>query len=123
MINVHEQNLKFLRAIERYYPSWLEANESMNLERDSFKIRNKIVNSLSHRCCYDAMRVCVEGNDFNSFVTAYRIFSVSQEEISDIKKLYDLLQIGINLVVFRKLYIDEPTRVIHVFIKKLQTQS
>ena len=104
-LNVHEQNAKFIRALETFYPE-TSFNDIEGLEKQVLRARSRIVNSMDSSKVVDTLLTTVEHNDLEGFASIWAKCNVSMED----KAIQE---------EFRSLYIKEPTKILYVFYRKL----
>lgn len=118
-MNVHEQNVNFLKALQIYYPSEVaEFDEFRDIELQVMRIRGKVIRKMNPQNSFQKLKSTY--NDFDKFKECFREISVSYDRDEDIKQLYDLLNSQENMNKFEKEYTSEPSRVWSVLCKRIQ---
>ena len=121
-MNVHEQNVNFLKALQTYYPSEVaEFDEFRDIELQITRIRGKVIRRNNPKKSFQKLKSTY--NDFNKFKECFREISVSYDRDEDIKMLYDLLNSQENMNVFEKEYITAPSRVWSSLYRRVQTKK
>jgi cell fate (sporulation/competence/biofilm development) regulator YmcA (YheA/YmcA/DUF963 family) len=121
-MNVHEQNVNFLKALQTYYPSEIvEFDEFRDIELQIMRIRGKVIRKMNPQKSFQKLKSTY--NDFDKFKECFREISVSYDRDEDIKMLYDLLNSQENMNVFEKEYITAPSRVWGSLYRRVQTKK
>ena len=117
-LNVHEQNAKFLRALETFYPE-TSFNDIEGLEKQVLRARSRIINAMDSSKVVDTLLTTVEHNDLEGFASTWAKCNVSGESQGLLTDTFYLLKDKDIQEEFRSLYIKEPTKILYVFYRKL----
>ena len=117
-LNVHEQNAKFIMALESFYPE-VSFNDIEGLEKQVLRARSRIINAMNNSDVADTLIKCVELDDLEGFAIMWRNLNVSMEDEGLLTDMFYLLKDKAIQEDFRSLYIKEPTKILYVFYRKL----
>ena len=117
-LNVHEQNAKFIMALESFYPE-VSFNDIEGLEKQVLRARSRIINAMDNSEVADTLIKCVELDDLEGFIIMWRNLNVSMEDEGLLTDMFYLLKDKAIQEEFRSLYIKEPVKILYVFFKKL----
>ena len=117
-LNVHEQNAKFIRALETFYPE-ISFNDIEGLEKQVLRARSRIINAMDSSKVVDTLLTTVEHNDLEGFASTWAKCNVSGESQGLLTDMFYLLKDKAIQEEFRSLYIKEPTKILYVFYRKL----
>lgn len=117
-LNVHEQNAKFIKALETFYPE-TSFNDIEGLEKQVLRARSRIINAMDNSDVADTFVKCVELDDLEGFAIMWRNLNVSMEDEGLLTDMFYLLKDKAIQEEFRSLYIKEPTKILYVFYRKL----
>ena len=117
-LNVHEQNAKFIMALESFYPE-VSFNDIEGLEKQVLRARSRIINAMDNSEVADTLIKCVELDDLEGFIIMWRNLNVSMEDEGLLTDMFYLLKDKAIQEEFKKLYIKEPTKILYVFYRKL----
>ena len=117
-LNVHEQNAKFIMALESFYPE-VSFNDIEGLEKQVLRARSRIINAMDNSEVADTLIKCVELDDLEGFIIMWRNLNVSMEDEGLLTDMFYLLKDKAIQEDFRSLYIKEPTKILYVFYRKL----
>ena len=117
-LNVHEQNAKFIRALETFYPE-ISFNDIEGLEKQVLRVRSRIINTMDNSEVADTLVKCVELDDLEGFAIMWRNLNVSMEDEGLLTYMFYLLKDKAIQEEFKEMYIKEPTKILYIFYKKL----
>lgn len=117
-LNVHEQNAKFIMALETFYPE-VSFNDIEGLEKQVLRARSRIINAMDNSEVADTIVKCVEIDDLEGFAIMWRNLNVSMEDEGLLTDMFYLLKDKAIQEEFKELYIKEPTKILYVFYRKL----
>ena len=117
-LNVHEQNAKFIMALESFYPE-VSFNDIEGLEKQVLRARSRIINAMDNSEVADTLIKCVELDDLEGFIIMWRNLNVSMEDEGLLTDMFYLLKDKAIQEEFRSLYIKEPAKILYVFYRKL----
>ena len=117
-LNVHEQNAKFIRALETFYPE-TSFNDIEGLEKQVLRARSRIINAMDSSKVVDTLLTTVEHNDLEGFASTWAKCNVSMEDEGLLTDMFYLLKDKAIQEEFRSLYIKEPAKILYVFYRKL----
>ena len=117
-LNVHEQNAKFIMALESFYPE-VSFNDIEGLEKQVLRARSRIINAMDNSEVADTLIKCVVLDDLEGFAIMWRNLNVSIEDEGLLTDMFYLLKDKAIQEEFRSLYIKEPAKILYVFYRKL----
>ena len=113
-LNVHEQNAKFIRALETFYPE-TSFNDIEGLEKQFLRARSRIINAMDSSKVVDTLLTTVEHNDASTWAKC----NVSGESQGLLTDMFYLLKNKAIQEEFKRLYIKKPIKILYVFYRKL----
>ena len=117
-LNVHEQNAKFIMALETFYPE-TSFNDIEGLEKQVLRARSRITNAMDNSEVVDTLLTEVEHNDLEGFASTWVRCNVSMEDEGLLTDMFYLLKDKAIQEEFRSVYTKEPTKILYVFYRKL----